>query len=81
MNLTDTKMLEARIKASGLKMSYLAEQLNLTRQGFWLKVKNRNEFRASEIKRLCELLNITALREREQIFFAPKVEDMATKGV
>ena len=47
---------------------------------FWLskKVNNENQFKASEIKKLCELLNIASLKERENIFFAPDVDKMTT---
>ena len=51
-------------KAIGLKSAF----------GLMKKVKNENEFKAKEINALCELLNITSLKEKERIFFAKKVD-------
>ena len=68
--MTDTELLRGKIKENGLKLGYVAEQLGLTRQGFGLKLNNTNEFTTSEVLKLCELLGITSLREKEKIFFA-----------
>lgn len=67
--MTNTVLLEKKIKASGLKKGYIAEALGLSRQGFSNKVTNESFFNADEIEKLCELLNIKSLREKESIFF------------
>ena len=67
--MTDTKLLEEKIKESGLKKSYIAKMLNLSRQGFKNKCENRSPFSATHIAIMCDLLNIKSLTEKERIFF------------
>lgn len=68
--MTNTELLENKIRESGKKVSYLATKCGLSYGGFRNCVINKSEFRASHIKVLCEELNIVTLREREAIFFA-----------
>lgn len=68
--MTNTDLLNKRMDESGLKRSKIAETLGISREFMWLKIHNKYEFKASEIKTLCALLNIKSLRERERIFFA-----------
>lgn len=72
--MTDTSRLKEKIAERGLKQGFIAEKLGLTSYGFAKKLNNESEFKASEIKILCELLSITSLKERESIFFADAVE-------
>lgn len=71
--MTDTKELERLIEDSGLKKNYIAKTIGLSRQGLANKIQNRSPFTSTEIKRLCELLNITSLKDKERIFFAADV--------
>lgn len=68
--MTNTKELERRISDSGLKKSYIAKTLGLSRQGFSNKVNNKSPFTTTQITLLCSLLNITKLTDKERIFFA-----------
>ena len=68
--MTNTALLEDRIQASGLKKSYIAKVLGLTRAGLSLKIQGVTEFKASEITALSELLGIDDWQERDRIFFA-----------
>lgn len=68
--MTNTEELEKIIKESGLKKSYIAKAINLSRQGFKNKCENKSPFTSKEIIGLCELLNITKLTDKERIFFA-----------
>lgn len=72
--MTDGKLLKEKIDASGLKISFIASQLGITPQGFYLKLNGTNDFKVSEVKKLCELLNLTRLKERDAIFFADNVD-------
>ena len=72
--MTNTELLREKINERGLKQGYIAEMLGLTSYGFAKKVNNDTEFKASEIKKLCDLLNITSLREKEAIFFDVTVD-------
>ena len=67
--MTNATLLKAKIDASGYKMKYVADRIGLTYQGFLNKISNKTDFRAPEIKGLCELLHIET-EEMEQIFFA-----------
>ena len=71
--MTNTAELEKLISESGLKKSYIAKAINLSRQGFKNKCENRTPFTSKEISGLCELLNITKLTDKERIFFAREV--------
>ena len=67
--MTNTNLLEQYIERSGYKKGFIAKQLGITAYGFALKVKNKSEFKASEIEALCQLLKIGA-KDKEAIFFA-----------
>lgn len=69
-NLTNTKLLEKKIRDSGLKKGYLADKCGLSRAGFRNCELNKAEFTTSQVNTLCEELGITSLREKETIFFA-----------
>ncbi len=68
--MTNTELLEDKIKESGKKISYLAKKCGLSYAGFRNCVINKAEFRASHIETLCVELKITSLKERQAIFFA-----------
>lgn len=76
--MTDTKELLRIIEESGLRKGFIAEKLGITTFGFQKKVENRSQFKAEEIKILCDVLKITSLKEKERIFFAENVDKMTT---
>lgn len=67
--MTNTELLEQKIRESGKRRNYLAEKCNLSYAGFRNCVINKSEFKASQIETLCKELNIGS-RERQAIFFA-----------
>lgn len=67
--MTDTNALKAIIKQSGLKKKFICEKIGLSMPGFLNKLNNESDFRQSEIKKLCEVLNLDA-SQRDLIFFA-----------
>lgn len=71
--MTNTEELERLIKESGLKKSYIAKEINLSRQGFKNKCENKSPFTSKQISKLCEILKITKLTDKERIFFAEEV--------
>ena len=73
--MTDTYKLYYKIKKGGFKISYLSEQLGLSRQGLSNKINGESEFYASEISKISELLKLTP-EEREDIFFKKEVDKM-----
>lgn len=71
--MTNTDLLLLKIDESGYKAKWVAEQLGLTYQGFFNKIFNKTEFKATEIATLKELLHLTDA-EVAEIFFAGKVD-------
>ncbi len=71
--MTNTLKLKAVILEKGFTQEQIAEMLGMTIATFNYKVNNKSEFKASEIKKLAEILHLTA-EEVNAIFFADKVE-------
>lgn len=71
--MTDTARLKEKIEESGYRMRFIVEKLGISYQGFLNKMNNENEFKASEIQCLCDLLHLKA-KEKEAIFFAKNVD-------
>ena len=67
--MTNTELLEAKIKDSGKKITFLAAKCGLSYAGFRNCVTNKAEFKASHIVTLCIELGITSLKEKNLIFF------------
>lgn len=73
--MTNTELLEKKIDKSGYKKSYIAKAIGLKSAfGLAKKIRNESEFKAKEINKLCELLKIESLEEKERIFFAKNVD-------
>jgi hypothetical protein len=68
--MTNTELLEEKIKDSGKKKAHLARMCGMTPTTFGKYVKGEREFNATHITVLCEELNIIKLTEKEAIFFA-----------
>ena len=68
--MTNVELLKKKVEDSGLKNSFIAERLGISRAAWYNKLKGDSKFTAEEIKTLCETLHITSLREREEIFFS-----------
>ena len=69
MVVTDIDALKKKVKESGLKTAFICEKLNLTRSGWCKKLNGKSPFKVAEIQILCDILGITSLREKDQIFF------------
>ena len=70
--MLNTSMLLDKIEKSGLKRSYIAQKLGITRAGFHKKLKGETEFTLKEVSVLCTVLGVSNLSEKERIFFAKK---------
>lgn len=77
--MTNSTLLEAKIKESGKKKTFIASIVGVTIQSFNDKIYNRTQFKASEIMAICDELGITDWSEKEAIFFNKKVANMTTK--
>lgn len=76
--MTNTELLRKKIDESGYKLHYLAEQCDLTYQGFMNKVNDKSDFTAPEIKQLRVLLKLSP-EEVENIFFIGSVDKTSTR--
>lgn len=65
--LVDTELLDKKIEESGLKVSYIVDNLGISRQAFDKKRKGVTPFRASEVYVICDLCRIE-VPERKKIF-------------
>ena len=75
--MTDSKKLGDEIDESGMSITAIAKKMGITREGFYKKLKNETEFKASEIVALQKILNLSN-EKRDEIFFATKVELKST---
>lgn len=71
-------MLSNEIADSGITITAIAKKIGITREGFYKKLNNETEFKASEISALQKILNLSN-QKRDQIFFAKEVELKSTK--
>ncbi len=72
--MTDSLELRRVIKDSGLKYKFIAGKLGLSTTGLAKKIDNIIEFKPSEINILCDLLQITSLQQKNNLFFKKKVD-------
>lgn len=68
--MTNKDLLAKKIEESGLKKKVIANALDLSPYGLAKKINNETEFKTSEVKKLCQILNISDLVEKDNIFFA-----------
>jgi hypothetical protein len=71
--MTNSSLLLELIKQKGFTVTDFAAAIGLTRQGFHKKLKNKSEFKQTEIALTTKVLKLT--REQEaKIFFALDVD-------
>ena len=71
--MTDTIEFEIALKRAGLTKKKVAQSLGISEMGLYQKVNNITEFKASEISKLYELLNLSNLAEQQKIFLPIKL--------
>lgn len=76
--MTNSEMLSNEITESGITITAIAKKIGITREGFYKKLNNETEFKASEILALQKILNLSN-EMRDEIFFAKEVELKSTK--
>ena len=76
--MVNTQLLEEYIDKSGKKKGYLAKQIGVSTTTFRSKSKGDYPFDSDEIEVLCEELSIRTLKDKERVFFAPKVDKSPT---
>ena len=68
--MTNSELLKKIIDESGLKVGFIADFVGISRQLLWKKINNLTPFNQYEIDRMCDVLKITSLRQKESVFFA-----------
>lgn len=71
--MTNTTLLKRLIKDSGLKISFIAEKLGISRTALYKKIEGLVPFNGPEIKIMCELLNLQTWAKIKPVFFADDV--------
>ena len=71
--MTNTLLLEMAIRRAKMTKKEIAQHLGLSAIGFYKKLNNVTEFKASEITKLYEILNLSSLEEQQRIFFVSGV--------
>ena len=72
--MTNTQLLREKMEQSGYKLRFIATKAGLTYQGLLNKLNNVREFKASEIKALSDLLNLSEAERTAIFFFPPDVD-------
>ncbi len=72
--MVNTELLGKRVTDSGLKLSFIAEKMGISRLTLYRKLRSQRVFTVDEVNDLCRILAITDLGEKERIFFASEVE-------
>ena len=67
--MTNTKLLQGKMKAQSYTVETLANALGMSKTGLFNKIHNIREFSVSEMLAVCDKL-LLSFAEREQIFFA-----------
>ena len=62
-------MLRNLIKEKGFKLKYIAQKIGITYYTLQRKINNEVTFNSEEILKLCDILNLKDLEEKEKIFF------------
>lgn len=76
--MTDTVALREKIKSMGVKLTFVADTLGMTKQALDRKLKDGSDFKAYQMIILKDLLHLTN-KEARDIFFAKDVDKISTQ--
>lgn len=65
--------LKRKISKSGLKISFIAQELGISRAGLYKKMNNQSEFKLSEVEKISNVLNLQS-NDKDTIFFSCLVD-------
>lgn len=66
--MTNSELLKKTIDESGLKLSFIAEKMGISRDSLYRKINNKTAFNQYEINDLCDVLKIDSLEQKDAIF-------------
>lgn len=75
--MTDYTLLKIALIRSGVKVAELCEKCGFSTGYFYKCTSGKQDFRTSEVKKICDLLGISA-DEMTRIFFMDNVDNMST---
>lgn len=71
--MTNTALLKEKISNAGIKLSFIAEKLGMSRQGFDRKLKDGSDFKAYQMFIIVDILHLSD-DEATAIFYAKDVD-------
>lgn len=71
--MTNTAQLKRLIKESGLKLTFIAAKLGISRTALYKKIEGLVPFTGPEIKVMCDLLHLKTWAKIQPVFFADNV--------
>ena len=76
--MTDGELLREKIKNAGIKLTFVAESLGISKQALDRKLRDGADFKAYQMIILKDMLRLTN-KEARDIFFAKNVDKNSTK--
>ena len=76
--MVNTQMIKDIIKEKGIKKGKIKDYLGISYNWLNKKLNGQQDFKAEEIMKICEILDIKDLELKEKIFFTPSVDKMPT---
>lgn len=67
--MTNTILLRKMIRDKGLKLGKIAEELGISYPALKRLMENKVQFKAGQIDKMCEILEINDLQLKESLFF------------
>ena len=71
--VTDIKMLDEKIKTSGISKTTIASKAGITREALYNKLNGKTQFNVNEMKIIADILHLN-MEEKELIFFTIQSE-------
>lgn len=65
-----TDILKEKKKQYGIQTKYIVDRLGISRQAYYNRLNGKTPFKLKEVQTMCEVLHITSLREKNDIFFS-----------
>ena len=78
--MVNTKLLQSKMILEGFTQRKLAKEAKIGLNVLNKKINNNGVFRCDEVDRICEVLHITDVQEKFEIFFAQSVPKMEQEG-
>ena len=70
--MTNSELLNKLIDESGLRRTFIAEKMDISKASLSRKIKGERPFNQYEIAKICSLLNITDANVMQLIFLTGK---------